>query len=218
MAKRKKIRANDVISLYMDYILEHNSQPKSIHAFSKASNFEEATFYESYDSFKALEKDIFKTFFDNSISVLHKSEDYKMYDSRNKLLSFYYTFFENLTANRTYIMHTLNKHKSSLKSIVILSSLRKSFMLYIIELEIETIDMKQDKLERIQQKAIQQSAWIQLLVTIKFWMGDTSSSFEKTDIFIEKSINTSFDLINIKPLKSVIDFGKFLFKEKMHKN
>jgi hypothetical protein len=50
---------------------------------------------------------------------------------------------------------------------------------------------------------------------MKFWLEDTSSSFEKTDIFIEKSVNTSFDLLDIKPLKSIIDFGKFLFKEKV---
>jgi hypothetical protein len=46
-------------------------------------------------------------------------------------------------------------------------------------------------------------------------MDDSSSSFEKTDIFIEKSLKTSFDLIDTTPLKSIIDFGKFLYKEKM---
>ena len=53
---------------------------------------------------------------------------------------------------------------------------------------------------------------------MKFWMDDTSKGFEKTDIFIEKGINTSFDLINVKPLKSLIDLGKFIVKEKIHWN
>jgi hypothetical protein len=56
------------------------------------------------------------------------------------------------------------------------------------------------------------------LVTLKFWLDDTSASFEKTDIFIEKSIKVSFDVIDTTPLKSIIDFGKFLFKEKMQMN
>ena len=47
-------------------------------------------------------------------------------------------------------------------------------------------------------------------------MDDTSASFEKTDVFIEKSVNTSFDVLQVTPLKSVIDLGKFLFKEKMN--
>ena len=53
-----------------------------------------------------------------------------------------------------------------------------------------------------------------MLTVMKFWIDDTSPSFEKTDIFIEKTLNTSFDVLNIAPLKSVIDFGKFLLKEK----
>jgi hypothetical protein len=71
-------------------------------------------------------------------------------------------------------------------------------------------------LEKIQDRALQESAWLQLMLTMKFWMDDTSASFEKTDIFIEKSVNTSFDVLNIAPLKSIIDFGKFIFKEKIH--
>ena len=53
------------------------------------------------------------------------------------------------------------------------------------------------------------------MMIMKFWLDDTSPSFEKTDIFIEKSVHAGFDLIDIKPLKSVLDLGKFLFKEKM---
>jgi len=56
------------------------------------------------------------------------------------------------------------------------------------------------------------------MMTLKFWLDDSSAGFEKKDILIEKSVNTSFDILNIAPLKSVIDFGKFLFKEKMHMN
>ena len=44
---------------------------------------------------------------------------------------------------------------------------------------------------------------------------DDSADFEKTDLFIEKSIAASFELAHTKPLKSVVDFGKFLFKEKI---
>ena len=57
------------------------------------------------------------------------------------------------------------------------------------------LDIKQEQFEKIQENALKESAWFQLLLTMKFWLEDTSESFEKTDIFIEKSINTSFDLL-----------------------
>jgi hypothetical protein len=47
-------------------------------------------------------------------------------------------------------------------------------------------------------------------------MEDESKSFEKTDIFIEKSINASFDIIDSPPRKSVMDLAKFMFKEKFN--
>lgn len=218
MTKKKAISDQDLISLYMDYVLEHNEQPKSVYIFSKANNFEESKFYEFYASFEAIQKQIFKAFFDNTIIALNKSEDYQSFDARNKLLSFYFTFFEILTANRSYVVYALENHKNSMKSLALISELKKCFTLYIDDLDIETLNIKQEQIDKIQRRALKESAWLQLVLTIKFWLDDTSASFEKTDIFIEKSVNTSFDVLNITPLKSVIDFGKFLFKEKLHMN
>ena len=44
-------------------------------------------------------------------------------------------------------------------------------------------------------------------------MEDSSPRFEKTDMAIEKSVNTIFDLFDNTPLDSIVDFGKFLYKE-----
>lgn len=218
MAKKKALSEKDIVELYMNYVLEHHDKPKSVYLFSKSNNFEEALFYKHFGSFEAVEKQIFKTFFDNSISLLQNSNDYQSFDARNKLLSFYFTFFENLTANRSYVTYALKDCKKELKTLKALSELKNSFTQFIADLDIETLDIKQEKIEKIQKKALQESAWIQLLITVKFWLDDTSAGFEKTDIFIEKSVNTSFDVLHIAPLKSVIDLGKFLFKEKIHMN
>jgi hypothetical protein len=218
MAKKKTITENDIVSAYMDHVLEHNENPKSVYLFAKANNCEESKFYAFFGSFEAIEKHIFKTFFDNTVLILDKSEEYKSYDARNRLLSFYFTFFEILTANRSYVTHSLQCHKNSLKGLSMLSGLKRHFRSYINDLDIGTIDVEQEKIGQFQRRALEESAWLQLLMTLKFWMEDNSVAFEKTDIFIEKSVNTSFDVLNIVPLKSVLDFGKFIFKEKMNMN
>ena len=119
-----------------------------------------------------------------------------------------------LTANRSFTVALLKEDKNKLKSLSKLTELRKHFKQFFDTLEIEKIDLKQDKLVEIQEKTMSEMAWYQFLFTLKFWIDDTSLSFEKTDIFIEKSVNTSFDLIDIAPLKSLIDFGKFMWQEK----
>lgn len=218
MAKKKNITSNDIIGFYMDYVLEHNQQPKNVYSFAKSNNMEEAKFYEFFGSFGALEKDVFKAFFVNTHKALEKSDDYQSFDARNKLLSFYFTFFENLTANRSYVVYALDSHKNNLKNLKALTELKYVFTTYIEHLGIELIDIKQEQIDRIQKRGLKETAWLQLLLTMKFWMDDTSSSFEKTDIFIEKSVNTTFDVLDIAPIKSLIDFGKFIYKEKIHMN
>ena len=218
MAKKKSITQNNLIELYMDYVLQHNHAPKSIYSFSKSNGFEEAEFYKFFGNFETLEKAVFTQFFTNTTETLESSKDYTSYDSRNQLLSFYFTFFENLTANRSYVVYALSEGKNKLENLKKLKELRAVFLNYIDQLDIEVLQIKNKQLEQIKDSVVQETYWIQLMLTLKFWLDDTYKSFEKTDIFIEKSINASFDLINISPLKSFVDFGKFLIKEKISMN
>ena len=218
MAKKKKISNAELITFYMDYVLMYKKHPKSVYAFAKDNDFDEQLFYTHYSNFEALEQSIFKAFFDNTHAALENNGDYQSFSARNKLLSFYFTFFENLTANRSYVVYALENKSNKMKSLKMLAHLKKSFTNFIEHLNIKAIAIEQEQLDKIQNRSIKESAWLQLLVTIKFWLDDTSTSFEKTDIFIEKSTAASFDLIDISPLKGIIDFGKFLFKEKMQSN
>ena len=218
MARKKNITKDNIISWYMEFVLENNHQPKSVFSFAKENNFEEADFYKFYGSFETIEDAIFSEFFHHTILVLNKSEDYKNYDARNKLLSFYFTFFEILSANRSYVVYALKSVKKDLKKLKSLKTLKTEYTKYIEELNINRIELKQETLEKIQNTSIKESSWVHLMITMKFWLDDISPSFEKTDIFIEKSINARFDLMDIKPLKSIIDFGKFILKEKVNFN
>ena len=216
MAKKKNINKTDITSFYMDYVLEHGNKPKTVYQLAKAFNFEESKFYEFFGNIEAVENYVFNLFFENTLTVLHKSDDYKRFDARNQLLSFYFTFFENLTANRSYVSYVLKDHAQGLKTLKQLEGLRSHFKAYVKNLDVQLVDIKNDKVEIIQMKAISEAAWMQLILTLKFWLDDGSAAFEKTDIFIEKAVNTSFDLLDIAPFKSVIDLGKFLLKEKMN--
>jgi hypothetical protein len=215
MAKKKNITKENVIGFYMDYFLEHNKKPNTVYQFAKLNNFEEAEFYKHFTNFETIDETIFEVFFEQTLQLLQKSDEYETYDAKTKLLSFYYTFFEILTANRSFVVAILNHDKNQLKNIKKLDLLRKHFKNFFQSLEIEKLDLQQEKLIEFQEKSMNEMAWIQFALLLKFWIDDTSSSFEKTDIFIEKSVNASFDLMDIKPLKSLFDLGKFMWKEKV---
>ena len=150
--------------------------------------------------------------------MIQKDPAYENYDMKSKLLSFYFTLFEIMTANRSYVLMNLQEHSNQLKNLMVLSGFKQEFKNYITEIITDEVRTQFERFQNIQEKAIKETAWIQFLVILKFWMDDESPSFEKTDIFIEKSLKASFEIINVAPIESIIDFGKFLYKEKMHKN
>lgn len=217
MNKKKETTTNNLVSNYMQYVIENNSKPQTVDEFAGKYKFDDSIFFNDFEDFEDLEKHIFNLFFVNTISILIDSDDYKHFDNKNKLLSFYFTFFENLTANRDYVVKVLDTKSNDFEKLQSLSKLKNSFTNYIESLQIITFDLKQKTIEKAQNKVLKESAWLQLILTIKFWLDDDSKDFERTDVLIEKLVNTSFDLINVKALKSVIDLGKFLYKEKVQK-
>jgi hypothetical protein len=214
--KKSEISKDKIVSMYMDYVLEHNEKPKSVYQFSKLNKITEKEFYNFFGTIESLEKEIFNVFFEKTIALLQKDKDFKTYDMRSKLLSFNFTFFELLTANRSYVLMTLKESGNQLKSLKQLTGLRSSYKEFVSEIITDDIRTKEERFQNFQEKAILESSWFQLLLTMKFWIDDTSPALEKTDIYIEKSINTAFELMNVAPLDSLIDFGKFIFKEKIY--
>ena len=215
MAKKNKINESFLIEKYMEYVLDNYKKPNSVFSFAKKFGFNESDFYSFYGSFESLESHIFVKFFENTIKTLENSKDYSNFDPMNKLLSFYFTFFGNLTANRSYVKFCLSNGNSKINNLKSLKNLRKKFLNFIDALDLGTTEIKNKNLDDIKDRVINESYWIQMLVTLKFWLDDDSKDFDKTDLFIEKSIAASFELTTTTPLKSVIDFGKFIFKEKI---
>ncbi|WP_064966643.1 TetR family transcriptional regulator C-terminal domain-containing protein [Tenacibaculum ovolyticum] len=213
MTGKNNITQDKIVELYMNSVLI-SGKPSSIYSFAEDNNFEESEFYKHYSSFESLEKSIFAIFAKETIHLLHKTEAYKEYSSKDKLLSFYFTFFELLTANRSYVLFQFKDVKSNLSKLSVLKKLRTEFIHFVSGISLEKIDFKNDKVNEIQDKTISEGYWIQLLMVLKFWIDDESSNFEKTDVFIEKSVKASFDIQQIAPVKSVIDLAKFLWKEK----
>lgn len=210
-----KTTAQDIISSYMEYVLEHEHEPKSIYKFCKHQNIEEPEFYSHFGSFDTLKQQVWQHFFTHTTTLLEKSKDYEAAPARDKMLSFYYTFFELLTANRSYVLFTLEDKKNIMKSLQELKGLRSEIKQFASDLIEQNNEQKTLKITKHPVSVFSEGAWVQTLFILKYWMEDESPEFEKTDVVIEKSVRVVFDVFDTTPLESLIDFGKFLWKEKM---
>ena len=212
--KKKMVDETSIISTYMNQVLTQNEVPKNVFVFCKDNEIDEADFYTFFNSINSLKQEIWVKFFENVQVTIQSDASYETYTDKNKLLTLYFSLFELLTLNRSYILFSLKDNKEGLKNLKTLKLFRTHFKSFIAVI-IESNDTGSDKLKRVSKPIFQEGAWVQFLFLLKFWMDDTSKGFEKTDILIEKSVNTVVDLFDTKPLESLFDLGKFLWKEKM---
>ena len=214
-SKKDVIDDNKIISLYMNDVLENNHNTKNVYVFCKNNGIEESDFYSFFSSLDAVKQSIWIKFFENTTSTLQKDENYANYPDKNKLLSLYFTLFETLTLNRSYVVYSLMENKEGMKNLKDFKEFRNHFKKFISNIIENGNSGISDNVAKITKPVFSEGAWIQFLFILKFWLDDTSKSFEKTDIIIEKSVNTVVDLLDTKPLESLFDLGKFLWKEKM---
>ncbi|UJH92399.1 TetR/AcrR family transcriptional regulator [Antarcticibacterium sp. 1MA-6-2] len=210
----EQITEDNIISLYMDYVLENGPHPQSVYKFCKDNGITEERFYQFFGSFEGVQKTIWKRFYDNAFEVINRTPEYESFNTREKLLTFYYTFFEILTANRSYVLINLSQGTAPLKNLEQLKGLRVRVKDYASELVREDNE-RSAKFTRKSETVFSEATWLQLMFLIRFWLKDDSARFESTDVAIEKSVNTVFDIFDTTPLDRVIDFGKFLWKERM---
>jgi len=205
----------DIIEKYSDYCLMHGHKPATVYKFAKDNGFEEAEFYKYFASFDTLERFYFVEMFNHALETLEVSPTYNDFNGVEKLSAFYFTFIEIATANRSFVIYTMNEGGSLSKNLLKLKELRKEFTVYAQAVLDKPFDLKQSpRADKFQSDSLREGAWLQFLSIFKFWVQDTSPGFEKTDVYIEKSVKASADLVYNTPLKSLFDLGKFIWKEK----
>ncbi len=101
-----------------------------------------------------------------------------------------------------------------MQQLATLNGLRNSFKKFTTGLIQDGNALKQSRFTQHPEGIFSEGAWVQLLFLLQFWLKDQSPGFEKTDMAIEKSVRTVFDLFDNTPVDSLLDFGKFLWKEK----
>ena len=202
---------------YMDYLLEHGQPPPSVYQFMKMQKKKEVEFYEYFNSFTSLEKEIWKGFAEETLTRIQSDAVYMEYSVREKLLAFYYTMIEVLKNNRSYVLLRVNQLPAPGRrspSAEVFSRLRETFLEYANELIAEGKEIGEIVNRPVIGNRYDEGLWRQLQFVIQFWVKDDSQNFERTDEAIEKAVNLSFDIMGRGPIDAAVDFAKFLYQQR----
>ena len=209
----------EIIENYIDYVLTHGEQPKSVYTYSKSLGISEAEFYQMFASFDAVERAIWSAAIVETIDTIRQQEVWTSYTAREKMLSFFYSYVEVLKRQRSFVSYSLND-SGKLSTPAVLTDVKTVFGNFAEDLINEGLSSGELAERKFISKRYKDAIWLQFAFILNFWIKDDSKDFEKTDEAIEKGINVTFDLFQQSPLDNLIEYGKFIsrnfdIKEKM---
>ncbi len=219
MAKKKLQPTKELLmEKYSNHVLTHGKPPLNVYAFMNEMGFDEPDFYKFFSGLEQLEAEFLQHFFEKAQQLVSQMQGYEGMPARERLLNLYFVFVETLTLNRSLVQYLLtDKWPHAMKR---LHALRPKHHQFVRGLSFDAIDLIPDEAnmaknaKRISDKAREALLWAHFVSVVEFWRNDKSESFESTDVYIEKSIDTGFELANVAPLQKMVDIGKFLWKER----
>jgi hypothetical protein len=189
--------------------------PHSVFELTKKIKIEESTFYQSFGNLEQVQQSIPLNLLKKTLGIMDEDPQYGSFSTREKLLSLYFTLFEQFQSQRSYLLLKYNDLRKAPQTM-------KDWKLFFEEMETRVENILSDgKIsDEIKDRPIIGNHFakgFKVVFTYLFrvWMNDDSIEFANTDAAIEKTVNLSVDMLGTSPLDSMLDFGKFALKTKI---
>lgn len=211
MAK-KTTSKNSIQNGYKDYLLENGKKPASVRIFTKYLGIADEAFFKHFGSLNTIESSIWENYYTQTLGVILKDPDFEEMDSREKHLSFLYTLLEVVKKDRAYVLMKLENIKPG----ELPSELRNAQHIITHSEQInwaKTFDFLPDRAKDAEQSVYRRVLAAHTISLFFFWVKDDSGASQDTDIFIEKSTRTVFDIGELPALDSIFDLSKFFIQK-----
>ncbi|MBA9076747.1 TetR/AcrR family transcriptional regulator [Rufibacter quisquiliarum] len=204
-----------ILEAFVHHVLETGQEPVSVYKFAQSLSISEQEFYKFYTSFQGVKGGVWDAIFEQTLADMHAQEPYAHYSAKEKLLSFYFTWIEELKKNRSYLL-ALYEKQPDFKKVTPqeVQSFKTKYLAFAKTLVQEGKETEQIANRKYISDKYPEVLWLETLFIFQFWLKDTSPGFERTDAAIEKSVNLFFDVIGRNAVDSFFDFAKFLYQSK----
>jgi len=197
---------------YIQYVLTHGEQPKSVYIFAKENDLAEEEFYNHFGSFESIELKIWTGLITTTITEVQGQEVWGQYTSREKALSLFYSFIELLKGKRSFASFSLKNAQKTIGVKKVLEGLKAEFEPFAAKILQEGIESGELIDRPFFAARYKDALWYQFTFVLNFWLKDTSAGFDKTDEAIEKGVNVTYNLFQRSPIDDLLEYGKFLAK------
>jgi len=212
MAK-KTVSRSGIQKGYQDYLLDNGKSPETVRIFTKFLGIEDDAFYKHFGSLKNIETSIWEDYYLRTLEIIQKDPDFEEMNGREKHLSFLYTMLELIKPDRSYILYKLEGKKPH----ELPTELRDAQKIILQSDDItwaKNFEFLPDRVKESTQTTYRGVLSSHTVAMLLFWVKDDSGDAKDTDVFIEKSTRTAFDIGELPAIDSLFDLSKF-FLQKM---
>lgn len=192
---------NKIIEVYRSMLISGEEEINS-YTIAKKAEITEKEFFELFSTADDVGRKIWTNLGDSVIEALSGSELYNSYPPRQKILSYYFTFFEVALNERTFIERTWNNGKLT-------RAYKDKFKIFIGDIVQEGI-ANEDIKERLSlSNYYPEALWELHQKLVGFWLKDSSDKFVETEKAIEMFSRIPLELMGPNLLDSVFETVKF---------
>jgi hypothetical protein len=198
-----------IIEHYSNHLREHGHPPQSVFRFCKELEIAESDFFRTFGSLEAVESELWRAMIERVIGSVSAGPEWESFGARQRTLAFLFAFLEASLDVRSLLLTRRELFRPLCRNHAItgFAHAHKRFTADVIAKGQETNEVA----ERGPIAAIYPEVFLtHLLAVIEFHLADTSAGFERTDAFVEKSVNLAFDLIRAQAVDSAFDLVRFL--------
>lgn len=210
-AGEKSVREK-IIAAYIVQLENQGEPPSSVAQLCQKLKITQKSFYNEFPTLGAVEKAFWKEWIDTIIQGVTRGREWESFAAKEQYLAFLFAFSGAAPDRRSLLEQCFGK-SSLLCAPSSLEGLKNSFK----EFAGVIIDRGMERGEIAPRGAIS-SFYPELFYThwrctLDFFLKDESQGFERTDAFIEKSVELAFDLLSTQAIDSAADLARFLLPQ-----
>jgi len=201
-----------ILNAYREHLLEVGQPPVSVYRFCQDLDISEKTFFGLFPSFHAVEAVIWEAMLDRVIEAVEGGPEWNEFSAKQRLLAFLFAFVEASLEMRSLMLLRFTEIGVFSRPPFLrrFAARYHRFAKGIVEVGVENGEIA----ERGRVSDLYPSGLYTLFRSvIDFHLQDESDAFQRTDAFIEKSVNVAFDCIRTQVLDSAFDLAKFLLPQ-----
>lgn len=199
---------------YKELALADKMLPLSLKLVGEKAGLSLAEVRDLYPGSLDIQREIWVDYLKETLETVEKSPEFAEYLVREKMLAFYFTFFELVGEDREFLK--LFKEKLGIWNYnpEFLETFKPAFLEFVEMLIAEGSGNEEIAERMVLGNQYAGWHWPQLLYLVNQWLNDETDAFAHTDQAIEKSVNLGFDIMGRNLFDSALDFLKFVVVRK----